>query len=275
MAGRKRRGWTKYIADYDKLRMFLRYISYGCYHKQYLARQLGQSARCYEDNWARVRSFLPEDRLQAVRQGHREVHSLKGDSYHSSFNDLARTYAIKSLKSSSAFALLCLLQVFLQRFFCFVQASICHLPDEIQNRFDHFFFCPGVSQHLHLLMQPTVWFRQALNRRIDPVDQFPEPVLVPVSAVAVQKMEERRITFFEIFFQEPVHCLRFQKRLLGVITDFKVRLHLRHVKISSDDFQGKGMKRTDLCLRQQIHLCRMKADGRQSRTGSSYQRQWR
>ena len=112
MAGRKRRGWNKYIADYDKLRMFLRYISYGCYHKQYLARQLGQSARSYEDNWARVRSFLPEDRLQAVRQGHREIHSLKGDSYHSSFNDLARTYAIKSLKSSSAFALLCLLHVF-------------------------------------------------------------------------------------------------------------------------------------------------------------------
>ncbi|WP_333686200.1 WYL domain-containing transcriptional regulator [Mitsuokella jalaludinii] len=112
IAGRKRRGWNKYIADYDKLRMFLRYISYGCYHKQYLARQLGQSARSYEDNWARVRSFLPEDRLQAVRQGHREIHSLKGDSYHSAFNDLARTYAIKSLKSSSAFALLCLLQVF-------------------------------------------------------------------------------------------------------------------------------------------------------------------
>ncbi len=38
MAGRKRREWNKYIADYDKLRMFLRYISYGCYHKQYLAR---------------------------------------------------------------------------------------------------------------------------------------------------------------------------------------------------------------------------------------------
>lgn len=47
-----------------------------------------------------------------LRQGHREIHSLKGDSYHSAFNDLARTYAIKSLKSSSAFALLCLLQVF-------------------------------------------------------------------------------------------------------------------------------------------------------------------
>ena len=95
MAGRKRRGWNKYIADYDKLRMFLRYISYGCYHKQYLARQLGQSARSYEDNWARVRSFLPEDRLQAVRQGHREIHSLKGDSYHSAFNDLARSRTLR------------------------------------------------------------------------------------------------------------------------------------------------------------------------------------
>ena len=104
MAGRKRPGWNKYIADYDKLRMFLRYISYGCYHKQYLARQLGQSARSYEDNWARVRSFLSEDRLQAVRQGHREIHSFKGDSYHSAFNDLAHRYAIKSLKSSSGSA---------------------------------------------------------------------------------------------------------------------------------------------------------------------------
>lgn len=112
MAGKKNRSWNKYIADYGKLRMFLRYISYGCYHKQYLARQLGQSARSYEDNWARVRFFLPEDRLQAVRQGHREIHSLKGDSYHSAFNDLARTYAIKSLTPSAAFTLLCLLQVF-------------------------------------------------------------------------------------------------------------------------------------------------------------------
>ena len=112
MAGKKSRGWNKYIADYDKLRMFLRYISYGCYHKQYLAHHLGQSVRSYEDNWARVRVFLPEDRLQAVRQGHREIHSLKGDTYHSAFNDLARTYAIKSLTASAAFTILCLLQVF-------------------------------------------------------------------------------------------------------------------------------------------------------------------
>ena len=109
------RGWNKYIADYDKLRMFLRYISYGCYHKQYLAQHLGQSARSYEDNWARVRFFLPEDRLQAVRQGHREIHSLKGDSYHSAFNYLAQTYAIKSLTASAAFTILCLLQVFSDR----------------------------------------------------------------------------------------------------------------------------------------------------------------
>ncbi|MFV0636973.1 helix-turn-helix transcriptional regulator [Mitsuokella sp. WILCCON 0060] len=112
MAKQTSRSLNKYIADYDKLRAFLRYISYGCYHKKYLAHQLHQSARSYEDNWARVRFFLPEDRLQAVRQGHREIHSLKGDSYRSSFNDLARTYEIKTLTSSAAFALICILQIF-------------------------------------------------------------------------------------------------------------------------------------------------------------------
>lgn len=106
------RGFNKYIANYDKLRSFLRYISYGCYHKKYLAHQLNQSTRSYEDNWARVRFFLPENRLQAIRDGHREIHSLKGDSYRSSFNDLAKTYEIKTLTSSAAFALICILQVF-------------------------------------------------------------------------------------------------------------------------------------------------------------------
>lgn len=106
------RSCNKYIANYDKLRSFLRYISYGCYHKKYLAQQLNQSPRSYEDNWARVRSFLPENRLQSIREGHREIHSLKGDSYRSSFNYLAKTYEIKTLTSSSAFALICILQVF-------------------------------------------------------------------------------------------------------------------------------------------------------------------
>lgn len=112
MAKQNSRSLNKYIANYDKLRTFLRYISYGCYHKNYLANKLGQSTRSYEDNWGRVQFFLPEDRLLAVRQGHREIHSLKGDSYHSSFNDLARTYEIKALANSAAFTLICILQIF-------------------------------------------------------------------------------------------------------------------------------------------------------------------
>ena len=115
MAKQKSRSLNKYIADYDKLRAFLRYISYGCYHKKYLARKLQQSARSYEDNWSRVQFFLPTDRLTAVRQGHREIHSLKGDSYQNSFNDLARMYEIKTLTNSAAFTLICILQILADR----------------------------------------------------------------------------------------------------------------------------------------------------------------
>lgn len=107
---KQKRGLNKYIHDYDKLRTFLRFIAYGCYHKSYLTKKLWLSARSYEDNWARVQTFLPQECLQAVRQGHREIHSLKGDSYKSVQNPLAKFYQIKSLTSSSAFLLLAILQ---------------------------------------------------------------------------------------------------------------------------------------------------------------------
>lgn len=102
---------NKYIGDYDTLRPFLRSIAYGCYHKQYLCRHLGQSARSYEDNLARVRFFLPESCLQSCRQGHREIHSLSSDTYQNNRNYLHQTYQIKSLKARTAFYELCLLQI--------------------------------------------------------------------------------------------------------------------------------------------------------------------
>lgn len=40
---------NKYIGDYDTLRPFLRYISLGCYNKQYFQKHLGINARTYED----------------------------------------------------------------------------------------------------------------------------------------------------------------------------------------------------------------------------------
>lgn len=112
MAKKQSKGLNKYIADFDKLRTFLRYLSYGCYHKKNLAEKLGQSPRSYEDNWARVQFFLPDDRLQFSRQGHREIHSLRGDSYHSSYNDLAKIYQIKSMTTAAMFSYLCLWQIF-------------------------------------------------------------------------------------------------------------------------------------------------------------------
>ena len=61
--------FNNYITDYDKLRDFLRYISYGCYHKQYLAKKLGYSDRKYDNLWSQVRSFLMTGFLTAHYTG--------------------------------------------------------------------------------------------------------------------------------------------------------------------------------------------------------------
>ena len=102
----------KYIGIYDTLRPFLRYIAYGCYHKSYLMQKLGQSARIYEDNLARLRFFLPADKIQTTRHGHKEIHTLKGDIYQHNDHYLAKTYQTKALKPKAAFYFLSLLQIF-------------------------------------------------------------------------------------------------------------------------------------------------------------------
>ena len=88
----KRRGSAaanRLIGDYDTVRPLLRHISYGCYHKSFLVERLGQSARAYEENMARLRFFLPEGSLQSSRQGRREVYRFEGDSYRIADNFLA------------------------------------------------------------------------------------------------------------------------------------------------------------------------------------------
>ena len=105
------RSLNKYIANYDTLRPFLRFIDYGCYNKQYFQQQLGISARTYEDNLARLRFLLPEDMIQVHRQGHREFHTLRRNSYNNAYNCVYRIFQAKNLKPSTAFYLLSLLQI--------------------------------------------------------------------------------------------------------------------------------------------------------------------
>ena len=102
---------NRFIGDYDTVRPLLRYISYGCYHKSFLVERLGQSARAYEENMARLRFFLPEGSLQSSRQGRREVYRFEGDSYRIADDFLAYTYRIKALKNTTAFCLIGLLQI--------------------------------------------------------------------------------------------------------------------------------------------------------------------
>ena len=51
---------NRFIGDYDTVRPLLRYISYGCYHKSFLVERLGQSARAYEENMARLRAAIAD-----------------------------------------------------------------------------------------------------------------------------------------------------------------------------------------------------------------------
>lgn len=99
----------KYIKDYDTWRPFLRLLAYGCYHKGFAARRLHMSARSYEDNWARARQFLPAEQLTVTRIGHREIHSLRSDSYQMQDNFLAHTYGLRSFTGKTAFYRLALL----------------------------------------------------------------------------------------------------------------------------------------------------------------------
>lgn len=98
-----------YIKDYDTWRPFLQLLSYGCYHKVFVGKKLHLSARTYDQHWARVRFFLPEDRLHVTRRGHQEIHSLQGDSYQASLNYLARTYELHAVTGKKAFYFLALL----------------------------------------------------------------------------------------------------------------------------------------------------------------------
>lgn len=103
--------FNNYISDYDKLRSFLRHISYGCYHKQYLAQKLGYKDRKYDNLWSQVRSFLPEDRLLDRTFHRRKYHGLRGDAYYSSRNYLAQSYHIKSITPISTFIDIAIMQV--------------------------------------------------------------------------------------------------------------------------------------------------------------------
>lgn len=98
-----------YIKDYDTWRPFLQLLSYGCYHKAFVGKKLHLSDRTYDQHWARVRFFLPEDRLHVTRRSHREIHSLQGDSYQASPNYLARTYELHAITGKKAFYFLALL----------------------------------------------------------------------------------------------------------------------------------------------------------------------
>lgn len=103
--------FNKYITDYEKLRTFLRNISYGCYHRQYLVKKLNYSDRKYDNYWSQTRSFLPEQRLIDRTHQRRKYHSLRGDKYYGAYNYLSKSFHITSVSPHFAFINIAIMQI--------------------------------------------------------------------------------------------------------------------------------------------------------------------
>ena len=102
----------KYISNYSSFRTLLQFLSYGCYHKTHYKQYHRLSARTYEDNLARARLFLPEDKLHETRHQRHIISSIRGDTYYSCENYLIGSYRVKNLLPTTAFYYILLLQIF-------------------------------------------------------------------------------------------------------------------------------------------------------------------
>lgn len=103
--------FNKYITDYEKLRNFLRNISYGCFHRQYLVNKLGYNKRKYDNYWSQARSFLPMQRLIDRTHRRRKYHSLRGDRYYGAYNHLSKSFHITAVSPNFAFVNIAVLQI--------------------------------------------------------------------------------------------------------------------------------------------------------------------
>lgn len=101
----------KYFNDYDQIRPFLRFISYGCFHKGDYKRLVGLSSSFYDMELKFARYALPADKILFYQNHHQRVHMLRGDSYHTCNNFLAASYGMKKLSPRVMFFLCGLLQL--------------------------------------------------------------------------------------------------------------------------------------------------------------------
>lgn len=100
-----------YVKTYELFRFFLRFFSVGCYHKNYITKITGQSARSYEDYWSRVKFFLPEDRQLEHSHDNLRHHTLKGDYFYGAANYLSETYNAMTITPKKLCSVITILQV--------------------------------------------------------------------------------------------------------------------------------------------------------------------
>ena len=105
------RSEPRYASRYESLRPFLRFLTWGCWHKNEFAEISGKSARSYEVGLKRARVFLPENAFIQTKKGRKNYITLRGDAYYGCNNFLVNSYRMKALPPLAAFYTVLVLQI--------------------------------------------------------------------------------------------------------------------------------------------------------------------
>lgn len=115
----QKENWNvQFIDNYEKLRRFLRPVSYGCFSRSDICKILDIKKRRYQQLARNCFDILPEGILSEEdqdknRKGHRRV-QIRGNNTYGSENFLAKTYMIKSLTQLDIFLKLSILRILKQ-----------------------------------------------------------------------------------------------------------------------------------------------------------------
>lgn len=125
---------NKFNQSHANLRLFLRIISYGCYHRK-LFQLFGIKERTYDDTLRQMRFFIPQNNINETRlEKHAHV-TFHVNPYINQQNFLVNSFFIKTLLPDSCFLSILLLQITAKTN---KPLSITELVNQLSEQLDYF-----------------------------------------------------------------------------------------------------------------------------------------
>ena len=125
---------NKFNQSHANLRLFLRIISYGCYHRK-LFQLFGIKERTYDDTLRQMRFFIPKNNINETRLGKHAHVTFHVNPYINQQNFLVNSFFIKTLLPDSCFLSILLLQITAKNN---KPLSITELVNQLSEQLDYF-----------------------------------------------------------------------------------------------------------------------------------------